>query len=93
MISRSKSKGAVDLQKKQTLAEQARRSRCNIPNAKYNKNLVRSKSSPDLNFHKKDSSPNSSDPQQAKEKFGTLPAMEERSVHAAPPLQKANLEE
>ena len=101
MISRSKSKGVVDLQKKQTLAEQARVNKkiareaaatvqsTRVPNGKYHENLVRSKSSVDLNFNKKDSSPNSSDPQQAKEKLGTLPAMEDRSVHAAPPLQKA----
>ncbi|XP_068343030.1 uncharacterized protein [Pyrus communis] len=101
MISRSKSKGAVDMQKKQTLAELARVNKkiareaaatvqsTRVPNGKYHENLVRSKSSADLNFNKKDSSPNSSDPQPAKENFGTLPAMEERSVHAAPPLQKA----
>ncbi|KAM0972934.1 hypothetical protein ACFX13_016583 [Malus domestica] len=101
MISRRKSKGAVDLQKKQTLAEQtwvnkkiAREAAATVqstrvPNGKYHENLVRSKSSADLNFNKKDFSPNSLDPQQAKENFGTLPAMEERSVHAAPPLQKA----
>ncbi|XP_048445509.1 uncharacterized protein LOC103954346 [Pyrus x bretschneideri] len=71
MISRSKSKGAVDMQKKQTLAELARVNKkiareaaatvqsTRVPNGKYHENLVRSKSSADLNFNKKDSSPNS----------------------------------
>ncbi|XP_018504996.1 uncharacterized protein LOC103955491 isoform X1 [Pyrus x bretschneideri] len=101
IISRTKSTGAVDLQKKQTLADQARLHRKNtrevagavqpkgVPNGRFHENLVRSKSSSDLNFGTNNSSPKYLDPEPSKEKFGTPLAMEERPVHAAPPLQKA----
>ncbi|TQD86619.1 hypothetical protein C1H46_027827 [Malus baccata] len=101
IISRTKSTGAVDLQKKQTLADQARLHRKNtrevggamqpkgVSNGRFHENPVRSKSSSDLNFDTNNSSPKYLDPEPSKEKFGTPLAMEERPVHAAPPLQKA----
>ncbi|KAM1434587.1 hypothetical protein ACFX2I_042652 [Malus domestica] len=101
IISRTKSTGAVDLQKKQTLADQARLHRKNtrevggamqpkgVSNGRFHENPVRSKSFSDLNFDTNKSSPKYLDPEPSKEKFGTPLAMEERPVHAAPPLQKA----
>ncbi|BFG17815.1 hypothetical protein CerSpe_040890 [Prunus speciosa] len=99
-ISKSISKGAVDLQKKQLHTDQARVNKKSVreavaavqskgvPNGTYNGNLARRKSSAELNLSMKDFSPNDQGPEPAKENFGIPAVMEERPVNVAP-LQKA----